>query len=614
MILFVGKKIGIQKESSIYSLTKMLLQGKFFKLLNHWETIMLLRFIVISFLFIISLSTNAQVPLSVIRKAMEPKVALNKAPTVSTFSNIRYEELEKLKSPRETMRTFVESMEEVKKTTGSSRIYFDQAVRTFNLSRIDENMREMTGRQAAERLINTLDRITRVDFNHIPNDANGSKWYFRKQAITTESGGVIEAEIAIEKNADGAWRFSPETVNTIGSLYTSLSHLDVVEGVVEYKNWKTKLKSYLPEWMSDDLLIFTKGQWLGFLFIFSVGILALSLVRYLGTLYIRAMVRKESLSFKNKDHYKATLPFGLLAFSLVCMGGVRLLDLDLDSYAVLVRAFYILIALTSVWSALKIVDLITMHFVKVAKDTNNKFDNVLVPMLSKTSKVLVISFGTLLVAHSFTFDIGSILAGLGIGGVAVALAAKDTISNLFGSVTVIMDRPFLIGDYVSLDKGLEGTVEEVGFRSTRIRTPHQSLVSIPNNVLANMAIDNFGLRGSRRFKTFIQVDYNTPVEKIEEFCERIRYMCKIHSMINPDNAQVYVNDMTDRSINILLVVFFKTKDANVELDERHKVIVEILKLASEMGVRFAFPTNTITLGPQVELQNFKEAKAQSTTL
>ena len=206
------------------------------------------------------------------------------------------------------------------------------------------------------------------------------------------------------------------------------------------------------------------------------------------------MVKKESLNFKNKYHYKATLPFGLLAFSLVGMAGVRTLDLDLDSDAVLMRAFYILVALTSVWSALKIVDLITMHFVKVAKDTNNKFDNVLVPMLSKTSKVLVISFGTLLIAHSFTFDIGSILAGLGIGGVAVALAAKDTISNLFGSVTVIMDRPFLIGDYVSLDKGLEGTIEEVGFRSTRIRTPYQSLVSIPNNVLANMAIDNFGLR------------------------------------------------------------------------------------------------------------------------
>jgi len=250
MIYFVGKYIDILKRSGIYSLTKKCLQGKFFKPLNHWETIMLIRHLAISFLFIFSLTTHAQVPTSVIKKAMEPRPVVDKSIEVTDPSYIRYEELEKLKSPRETMRTFVDSMEEVKKGTGSSRAYFDQAARTFNLSRIDENMREMTGRQAAERLINTLDRITRIDFNHIPNDVNGSKWYFRKQSIATEDGGTIEAEIAIEKNADGAWRFTPETVSTIGNLYTSVSHLNVVEGVVEYKNWKTKIKNYIPAWKS----------------------------------------------------------------------------------------------------------------------------------------------------------------------------------------------------------------------------------------------------------------------------------------------------------------------------------------------------------------------------
>lgn len=575
---------------------------------------MLTRHFAVLFLFTFSLVTHAQVPASLLNKAIVQTNSPEEKNTAAAGETayIRYEELEKLKNPRETMRTFINSMDEVKKGTGSNREHFDQASRTFNLSRVDENIREMTGRQAAERLINTLDRITKIDFDHIPDDVNGPKWYFRKQSIS--NGDVtIEAEIAIEKNADGAWRFTPETVSTIGNLYATVSHLNVVDGVVEYKNWKTRLKRHLPTWASEELLMFTKGQWLGFLFIFSVGILALSLVRYLTTLYIRALVKKESLNFKEKDHYKSTLPFGLLAFSLVCMGGTRLLDLDLNSYAVLVRAFYILIALTSVWSAVKIVDLITMHFIKIAKDTHNKFDDVLVPMLSKTSKVLVIAFGTILVAHSLTFDIGSILAGLGIGGVAVALAAKDTISNLFGSVTVIMDRPFLIGDYVSLDKGLEGIVEEVGFRSTRIRTPHQSLVSIPNNVLANMAIDNFGMRESRRFKTFLQLDYNTPVEKIEEFCERLRYLCKIHQMINPETSQVYVNDMTDKSINVLLTVFFKTTDGNIELEERHKLIMEILKLAGEVGVRFAFPTNTMLLAPTDELQNFKEARVESTS-
>jgi MscS family membrane protein len=554
------------------------------------------------FLFF-SLALQAQVPSLMLKTTTEkakPIEKIREAGNVEGITYIRYEELEKLKSPQQTMRTFMEAMDEVKKGNGNSRIFFDQAISTFNLSKIGESEREMVGRQAAEKLINTLDRITKVDYSHIPNEHNGDKWYYRKQAIT-EGGKTIEAEIAIEKNADGAWRFSPETVYTIGALYNSVEHLKVVDGVVEYKNWKTNFKKHMPEWTSEEFLMFSKGQWLGFLFIFLLSILALSLMRFLTTIYIHNLVKKEGLDFKETDHYKSTLPFGLLGFALTWMGGIKVLELDLEAYNFLIRAFYILIALSSVWSALKIVDLISMHFVKIAKVTQNKFDNVLVPMLSKTSKVLVIAFGTILVAHSLTFDIGSILAGLGIGGVAVALAAKDTISNLFGSVTVIMDRPFLIGDYVVLDKSLEGTVEEVGFRSTRIRTPHQSLVSIPNNVLANMAIDNYGMRGSRRFKTILQMDYSSPVEKLEEYCERLRYLCKIHPFIDPANAQIYINDVSDKSVNILVNIFFKTSQIDVELTERHKMIVEILKLAQEVGVKFAYPSNLVVMDKQSEL-------------
>lgn len=494
-----------------------------------------------------------------------------------------------LKNPRETMRTFLEAMELIKKREGDTQAHFNQAVKTLNLSFIDEGQRFRVGRMVAEKLINSLDRISKIELGAIPASSEGSKWYFRKQTLKLGNEN-IEAEIAIEKNADGAWRFSAETVATISILSNSLTHLPVVSGVLEYRNWRTTFKSYLPEWSSEYFLFFSKAQWLGFIVIFILALLSMSLVRFMTTIYIHDLVKKESLKFDEKDHYKSTMPFGLLSFSLLCMGGIRILELDHQSYDFLVRVFYILIAISSVWSALKIVDLISMHFAKIAKDTSNKFDDVLVPMLSKTSKVLVVSFGTILVAHSLTFDIGSILAGLGIGGVAVALAAKDTISNLFGSVTVIMDRPFLIGDYVLLDKGLEGVVEEVGFRSTRIRTPHQSLVSLPNNVLANMAIDNFGMRESRRFRIQLQVEMDTPIAKLEEFCERLRYLCRIHQYIDPSNAQVFIYDVTDKAINVLVNVYFKTTDGTIELSERHKLILEILKTAKELDVKLFSPT------------------------
>lgn len=535
-----------------------------------------------------------QVPSSLIKASIEKAKASTGEQTTITDSEVsqRYEELEKLKSPRETMRTFLESMDEVKSGKNDIRSSFDQAARTFNLSQVEENFRERVGRRSAERLINTIDRITKINLENIPQYTSGSKWYFRKQVIESD-GKKIDAEIAIEKNVDGAWRFSAKTVETIDVLYTSMSHLPVVSGVIEYKNWKTRLKSKMPKWMGEESLLFTKGQWVGFVLIFIVGIFALSFIRLITTKYIHDLVVKESLNFKEKDYYKSTLPFGLMAFSLIGLGGIRLLELDIDSYQFLVRAFYIMTAISSVWSSLKIVDLISIYFAKVAKDTSNKFDDVLVPMLAKTAKVVVISFGAILVAHSLTFDIGSILAGLGIGGVAVALAAKDTISNLFGSVTVIIDQPFLMGDYVVLDKGLEGTVEEVGFRSTRIRTPYQSVVSLPNNVLANMAIDNYGMRTMRRFRTFFHAESSTSPTVLEDFCERIRYLINIHQMIDTHASQVYVHDMTDRSITILINVFFQTTDGNIELGERHKFILEILKIANEFSVKLSQQSPTL---------------------
>lgn len=547
--------------------------------------------ILVLFLSLIPLGAiNAQIPSPLLKEAMAKK----EVEEPKAVGSLGLSQLERLKNPRETMRTFMTAMNEVKNGTPASKEYFELAISTLDLSFVSPELKVMTGKKVAEWLINTIDRMAKVDFTNIPTEPDSDKWYFRKQTI--EAGNeILEVEIALTKGSDGAWRFSPETVKTIEKLYSTVSHLKVVDGVVEYKNWRTKLKSLFPirNFGEEEFFLLTKGQWLGFLIIFTLGIIALSFVRFVSTIYIRKIVRKESLNFKEEDHYKLTLPFGLLAFSLVGMGGVYFLELDLSLYVFLFRTFYILVALTSVWSSLKIVDFVTMHFEKLAKDTQNKFDDVLVPMLSKSSKVLVVAFGAILVAHSLTFDIGNILAGLGIGGVAIALAAKDTISNLFGSVTVIIDRPFLIGDFVTLDKGLEGTVEEVGFRSTRIRTPYQSLVSLPNNVLANMAIDNYGMRPTRRFKTFLQLDYSNPLLKIEEFCERLRYLCQIHPLIDAKNSQVFVYDMSESSISVLFNIFFVTTDGMVELEERHRVILEILKIAEEIGVSFAFPTRKV---------------------
>ena len=177
---------------------------------------------------------------------------------------------------------------------------------------------------------------------------------------------------------------------------------------------------------------------------------------------------------------------------------------------------------------------------------------------------------------------------------ALAFAAKETLGNIFGSITVLLDRPFQIGDSVTIGDH-EGTVEAVGFRSTRIRTFYDSVVTIPNADCVNTAIDNMGRRRSRRFKTVLSVTYSTTPEQLEAFCEGIRELIRQHPMMQKDNYKVYANEFAASSIDIMLYCFFATTDWGISLRERHRLILDIMRLAEKLHVEFAFPTETVHL-------------------
>lgn len=480
---------------------------------------------------------------------------------------------EKLKSPRDTMHTFLDAMEKVKK--GDSRA-MSEAMLTMDLSMVDPSLRSLVGKISAERLVNTIDRVAKINYSSIPNYEAGATWYFRKQTLSLNDK-IFEVEIAIHRMADGSWKFSPETIFSIENFYSSVAHLKVVDGVDALTNWRIKLKERMPSWMGQDYFFLKTGQWIALLLLLFLSVIVSAITRTIIKLYV------------NKRVKESTLPFGLLVFSLVWLIGVRFLEFDVDVLAVFVRGAYILTAFSAVWSALYVVDYVAYRFEKTSSRTKYKFDDVLIPLLKKSAKVLVVSFGAILVAHSLTFDIASILAGLGIGGVAVAFAAKDTIANIFGSVTVIIDRPFYIGDYVILEKGIEGSIEQVGFRSTRLRTPYNSLVTVPNSVLANMSIDNYGMRNYRRFKTFLYVDHETLPEKLEQLCHQLRYIVQLNPLMLHEQSQIYVNDISERSLNILINVFIQTNSSTIELEERQKFILAIMALATDLQIKIAKP-------------------------
>jgi MscS family membrane protein len=263
------------------------------------------------------------------------------------------------------------------------------------------------------------------------------------------------------------------------------------------------------------------------------------------------------------------------------------------SYAqYLVLILRMLLPLMATVIAYRFVNVLAMYLARMALKTESTLDDQLVPLVRKTLKTFVVIIGTLFMLNNLNVPILPLITGLSIGGLAFALAAQDTIKNFFGSLMIFIDKPFQIGDWVT-SGDVDGTVEEVGFRSSRVRTFRNSMMYIPNGKLADSLIDNHGLRRFRRFNTKITITYDTPPELIQVFTDGLRKIIQNHPHTVKDNYHVYLNDFGPSSLHIMFYIFFEVPGWSDELRCRHEVLLEIMKLAKKLGVNFAFPTQTL---------------------
>lgn len=246
--------------------------------------------------------------------------------------------------------------------------------------------------------------------------------------------------------------------------------------------------------------------------------------------------------------------------------------------------FYWLAEIPGVWLA------------RVAVKTESRLDDMMVPILRKSLRVTVFILTMVQIAQILSDKpITSIIAGLGIGGLAIALAAQDSIKNFFGSIILFSDKPFEIGDRIVID-GHDGPVEEVGLRSTKIRTLAGHLVTIPNGELANKTIQNIGKRPYIRRLLNITITYDTPLEKIDCALAILKEILDDHEGMREDfPPRVYFSDFNADSLNIMVIYWYHPPDYWAYMEFTEKFNKEVFRRFDQEGIDFAFPTRTLYL-------------------
>jgi MscS family membrane protein len=272
---------------------------------------------------------------------------------------------------------------------------------------------------------------------------------------------------------------------------------------------------------------------------------------------------------------------------------VKALRLSPQTDAAFLYLKTIALAVVGLWFAIVTVAAVLDHLHKEATARGTAVA-AFMPWIKKSVVALLVILGVLLAAQSLGADVGAFLAGLGIGGLAFALAAQDTIANVFGSVVVAVDQPFRLGDFVRM-AGHEGTVEEIGLRSTKLRTPARTLVVIPNKAVAEAVIDNVSRMPQRRVDQTLGLTYEAKAEQLEGLLADIRALLRGDAGVHQDYIAVNFLAYAAFSLDIQIVYFTADPDVRKSFEVRERINFAIMRLVAARGLSFAFPTQTVEL-------------------
>lgn len=392
--------------------------------------------------------------------------------------------------------------------------------------------------------------------------------------------------ISVEKHGD-KWYYSVETVEKIDMLYEEV-----------FPWYIDQIQEIIPGYGHKKFLGIEIWQFVALIVLLLLTILVYYIARRIAFFILQKILYRFTKNYAlpsiNQALKKLAHPISLLV-------ALALIDKIFPSlqFSLEVNKWFLLalnIAATVFWIYvfLKLAKVFVILYEVFTEKTDSKLDDQLVPILGNFLTGLIVVIGVLRIITFFGVNPTAVIAGASIGGLAIAFASQDTVKNLIGTVMIFTDKPFHIGDWIQAGE-VVGTVEEVGFRSTRVRAADTSIYQIPNSKLSEMVINNSGLRLYRRYNTQLGIRYDTPPELIEAFVKGIREIITAHPDTKSDNFLVEFNGFGDSALLILMNMYLKDLAWASEQRSRHQIHMAIVKMAKELGVDFAFPSTTVMI-------------------
>jgi len=460
---------------------------------------------------------------------------------------------------------------------------FEEAATYLNLRRPGKAIAKMQPALLARDLCAVLDRKLWVKVYALSDAPEGNEGDGLPRG--TDSIGSIKVEdgpvpILIERIRDhdgSVWLVAASTVAQIPRLYAEFGY-----GPVGH---------FLPPiFLELRFLGVQLWQWIGLIAVFPVAWLLARPLAHVLTRLGKALARRTSTAFDDALVRHAAGPLRLIISAALVEVGTGFLALGVRSQAAVTSGRQLVSLVAVAWLVFRLADV----FAGMIVERQNQAA-AFMPLGRRTVKAFAVSIALIATLRSFGFDVTSLLAGLGIGGLAIALAAQKTVEHLFGGVTLVADQPVRVGDLCQFG-GIKGVVEDIGMRSTRIRTAERTLISVPNGELSTMQIENFSRRDRIRLKTVLGLRYETTAEQLRFLLAEIHALAVAAAKIDAASVNVRFINFGAYSLDIELTAYVKTTNPDEFAKVREDLFLRIMDLVNDAGSGFAFPSQTIYAG------------------